>query len=214
MFINTIVSSSLGEVLARAYGVRVIKTLTGFKYIGEHMILIDDAGRGGGGEKFVFGYEESNGYLIGEYARDKDAVGAALLFCEAAAYWLKRGKTMIDRLGDIYGAYGYFLDHLDNYEFPGIEGMAKMAGLMEVFREKGPGTIPQILGLEDYVKGVGDIPKDNVLRFMLEGDSWIAVRPSGTEPKLKVYYSIRGEDAGKAGERLAMLQKAVNGLIA
>ena len=213
VFINTIVSSSLGEVIVRAYGLRIIKTLTGFKYIGEHMIRIKDESAKGGGEEFVFGYEESNGYLIGEYARDKDAVGASLMFCEAAAYWRGRGKTLIDRLGEIYSTYGYFLDHLDNYEFPGIEGMAKMAGLMEVFREKGLSMIPQVLELEDYIKGVEGIPKDNVLRFMLEGDSWIAVRPSGTEPKLKVYYSIRGEDAERAKERLALLRSAVNTLI-
>jgi len=213
VFINTIVSSSLGEVIGRAYGLKIIKVLTGFKFIGEQMIRMKNASFKGGEEEYVFGYEESNGYLPGDYARDKDAVGAALLFCETAAYWKKRGKTLIERLDDIYAEYGYFLDHLDEYVFPGIEGMVIMAGLMEKFREKGVAAIPQIRELEDYELGVGDLPKDNVLRFMLEGDSWIAVRPSGTEPKLKVYYSISGRDKDKAVERLELLRKAVDSII-
>ena len=213
VMINTIVSSSLGEVIARAFGLETLKTLTGFKYIGEQMIRIEKEAAAGDPKSFEFGYEESNGYLIGDYARDKDAIGATLLFCEAAAYWLRQGKTMIDRLEEIYRIYGYYLDHLDNFVFPGIEGMVKMGRLMDVLRQSGRTAIPEVLEVEDYLQGVKGIPKDNVLRFMLEGGSWIAARPSGTEPKLKIYYSIRGEDKDKAGERLSRLQEAVRVLV-
>ena len=213
VFINTIVSSSLGEVIARAYGMEVIKTLTGFKYIGEQMILIEKAAQAGGKRAFVFGYEESNGYLIGDFARDKDAVGATLLFCEAAAYWHSQGLTMIDRLEEIFNIYGYYLDHLDNYVFPGIEGMAKMGRLMDKLRQSGKTSLPDVTEMEDYLEGINGIPKDNVLRFILSGGVWIAVRPSGTEPKLKVYYSIRGDNTENAGQRLEQLQKAVNALV-
>ncbi|MCL2166858.1 MAG: phospho-sugar mutase [Clostridiales bacterium] len=213
VLINTIVSSTLGEVIARAYGLDVIKTLTGFKYIGEQMILLRNAEGAGDKGEFVFGYEESNGYLIGDFSRDKDAIGAALLFCEAAAWWLQKGLTMVGRLEEIYRIYGYFLDHLDNFVFPGIEGMAKMERLMGLFRRTGASALPQVREVEDYLLGINGIPSDNVLRFMLEDNSWIAARPSGTEPKLKIYYSVCAEDKEKAGLRLEELREAVRRLV-
>lgn len=213
VFIDTIVTSSLGEVIARSYGLKIIKTLTGFKYIGEKMIQIEKESRADARETFVFGYEEANGYLIGDYARDKDAIGAVLIFCEAAAYWLGRGKTLIDRLREIYKIYGYFLDHLDDYDFPGIAGMAKIAGFMEALRKRGLSAIPRVSRLEDYMEGINGMPKDNVLRFMLDGDSWIAARPSGTEPKLKIYYSIRGDDESAARHRLSLARSAISSII-
>ena len=213
VFINTIVSSSLGDVIARAYGLEVVKTLTGFKYIGEQMIKMESEAASGGKRTYVFGYEESNGYLVGDFARDKDAIGAALLFCEAAAYWKRKGMTAIDRLEEIFRIYGYYLDHLDNFVFPGIEGMEKMAGLMDKLRQAGQNALPGVEEVEDYLKGINGIPSDNVLRFILKGDAWIAARPSGTEPKMKFYYSIRGDDKEKAGERLAQLQKAIGSLV-
>jgi len=203
------VSSTLGEVIARAFGLDVVKTLTGFKYIGEQMILIEKAKQSGGNRDFVFGYEESNGYLVGDFARDKDAVGATLLFCEAAAYWLGQGKTMIDRLEEIYGIYGYFLDHLDNFVFPGIEGMATMGRIMDKLRRSGTSALPGVKEVKDYLRGIDGIPEDNVLRFMLEGESWVAARPSGTEPKLKFYYSIRADDKAEAEKRLEQLRDVV-----
>ncbi|MCL1849318.1 MAG: phospho-sugar mutase [Clostridiales bacterium] len=209
VYINTIVSSSLGEVMARAYGLEVVKTLTGFKYIGEQMIRIRKEAEKGGERVFVFGYEESNGYLVGDHARDKDAVGATVLFCEAAAHWLSHGMTMIDRLEEVYQTYGYYLDHLDTFVFPGIEGMEKMGQIMDVLRQAGKEALPGVSAVEDYLKGIYGIPEDNVLRFMMDGDAWVAARPSGTEPKLKVYYSIRGDGKDEAGARLEQLQKAV-----
>jgi len=213
VYINTIVSSSLGEVIARAYGLEIVKTLTGFKYIGEQMILMEKQAASGGKRTYVFGYEESNGYLVGDFARDKDAIGAALLFCEAAAYWLKQGMTMIDRMEAIYAAYGYYMDHLDNFVLPGWDGVDKMKRIMDVLRESGKTLLPEVVEVEDFLLGIKGIPQDNVLRFILEGESWVAVRPSGTEPKLKAYYSISAADREKAGVRLEKLRDVIRGLV-
>jgi phosphoglucomutase len=205
---NTIVTSDLGAAVARSYGMRVGSTLTGFKYIGEQINLLQAAGE----ETFVFGYEESNGYLPGVYARDKDAVAAALLLCEAAAWQKRRQKTLADRLEEIYQAHGYYLDALDNFFFPGSDGVARMAGLMEDLRGKGPAFLPEAAAVEDYAAGVGDYPKENVLKYRLQDGSWLACRPSGTEPKLKVYYSVRAQGHEAAAKTLAGLRDKIRGV--
>ena len=212
-FVNTIVTNALGETIAKAYGLEIVKCLTGFKYIGSQIDLKKNEPVSGEKKSYVFGYEESNGYLIGDYVRDKDAVGATLLFCEAAAYWLKQGKTLVDRLEDIYRIYGYYLDALDNFVIPGLDGLEKMKRIMDELRQSGKEILPGVEEIEDYAQGINGIPKDNVLRFILNGGSWLAARPSGTEPKLKVYYSILGENMTKAAEHQAALKKAIHDLV-
>jgi phosphoglucomutase len=213
VFINTIVTCKLGEVIAKAYGLDVVKCLTGFKYIGEQMALVEEAAAKGDKREFVFGYEESNGYLIADFVRDKDAVGATMLFCEAAAYQLAQGKTMIDRLGEIYATYGLYMDLLDTFVIPGFDGLEKMKRIMDELRRSGRDIIPGVEKTEDFLEGIDGIPKDNVLRFQLEGDSWLAVRPSGTEPKLKAYYSILADTPEKGLERQEKLRKSIRDLV-
>ncbi|MDR1193615.1 MAG: phospho-sugar mutase [Peptococcaceae bacterium] len=209
VLINTIVTSDMGGAIARSYGMRVISTLTGFKYIGEQINELTAAGD----ETFVFGYEESNGYLSGVHVREKDAVVASLLLCEAAAYWRRRGLGLADRLEALYQKYGYYLDALDNFAFPGSAGKEKMAALMESLRERGQVLLPGVEAVEDYAAGVRDYPKENVLRFLLTDGSWLAARPSGTEPKLKVYYSLRAGDQAAAAKRLATVRGIIQGLV-
>lgn len=213
VFINTIVTSTLGERIAEAYGLKIIKTLTGFKYIGEQMNSLAEQTPGAEKGTFIFGYEESNGFLVGDYARDKDAIGAALLFCEAAAYWLARGKTLVDRLEELYQAYGYYLDALDTFTFRGREGQMKMDGFMDSLRQSGGTVLPAVAAVEDYSLGLYGLPKENVLRFVLEEETWVAVRPSGTEPKLKIYYSVAGKDRNQALARQEQLKKIMHELI-
>ena len=213
VFVNTIVTCKLGEVIAKAYGLEIVKCLTGFKYIGEQMALVEAAAAAGDTKEFVFGYEESNGYLIADFVRDKDAVGATMLFCEAAAYWLDQGKTMIDRLEEIYSIYGRYMDLLDTFVIPGFDGLEKMKHIMDELRRSGKEILPDVEKVEDFLEGVDGIPKDNVLRFQLKGDSWLAARPSGTEPKLKVYYSILADTPEKGLERQEQLKKKIHELV-
>jgi phosphoglucomutase len=206
--LNTIVTSDLGAAVARSHGMRVASTLTGFKYIGEQINLLQAAGE----EAFIFGYEESNGYLSGAYARDKDAVAAALLLCEAAAFQKQQQKTLAQRLGEIYQEHGYYLDALDNFFFPGSAGVAHMSELMENLRQKGPAFLPEAAAIEDYAAGVGSYPRENVLKYRLQDGSWLACRPSGTEPKLKVYYSVRAAGQEAAEKVLAGLREKIKSI--
>ncbi len=215
VFIDTIVTSTLGERIAASYGLKIIKTLTGFKYIGEQMNDLQEraAAEPSAKEIFVFGYEESNGFLVGDYARDKDAIGAALIFSEAAAYWLAQGKTLVGRLEELYQKYGYYLDALDTFTFRGREGQLKMAGFMDSLRQSGRESLPAVTAVEDYSLGLYGLPEENVLRFVLAEETWVAVRPSGTEPKLKIYYSVTGKDRVQALARLEQLKKIMHELI-
>ena len=194
MMINTIVTSDLGDSVARLYGLEVEKTLTGFKFIGdriEHHNLTDK-------KTFVFGYEESYGYLLGDFVRDKDAVQAALIIAEACAYYKSLGLTLIDVLNGIYERHGYYIDNLVSITKPGLDGAAEIEKIMKSLRADPPKTIAAkaVVRIEDYttsVKAADHIPSSNVLKYFLDGGSWVAIRPSGTEPKCKIYYSAKAE---------------------
>ena len=195
--IKTIVTSELGAVIAEKYGLTVFNTLTGFKFIGEHICNFEKTDS----HKFLMGYEESYGYLIGTHARDKDAVVASMMICEMAAYYKAEGKNLSDVLDEIYAEHGYYLDTLDSYTLKGKDGQEKIKSIMETLREKGTTLMPGIDRISDYKDGIEGLPKTNVLKYWM-GGSWVAVRPSGTEPKIKIYYSVRGDDQAAAKKLL------------
>ena len=207
--IKTIVTSELGAIIAKQNGLKVIETLTGFKFIGDKMNEFDKKGNG----EFVIGYEESYGYLVGNHARDKDAVVASMLICEMACYYKNQGKTLVDVMEDIYKTYGYFLDKLDSFTLKGIDGVERIQGIMKEMREKGKDLMPNIALVNDYTVGIDDLPKADVLKFVFEDSSWIAIRPSGTEPKIKVYYSVKGENKDDAQKVLEARQSIINAII-
>ena len=204
---NTVVTSDLGDRVCAKYGVSVEKTLTGFKFIGDKIYKHETDGD----KVFVFGYEESYGCLIGDFVRDKDAVQASLMLCEAAAYYHGNGKTLLDVLDDLFAEHGYFLDALDNFSFSGIDGSSKIAALVDGLRQTPPAIVGdvKVARLEDYkseVMKAQGFPSSNVLRFVLEDGSWVAVRPSGTEPKCKFYYSVVANDKAKALVKLDVMR--------
>lgn len=207
--IKTIVTSELGAIIAKQNGLKVIETLTGFKFIGDKMNEFDKTGNG----EFVIGYEESYGYLVGTHARDKDAVVASMLICEMACYYKNQGKTLVDVMEEIYATYGYFLDKLDSYTLKGIDGVEKIQGIMKEMREKGKSLMPNIAVVNDYTVGIDDLPKADVLKFVFEDSSWIAIRPSGTEPKIKVYYSVKGKNKADAEKVLESRRTVINQII-
>lgn len=207
--IKTIVTSELGADIGRKYGLSVEETLTGFKYIGDKINKYEDSGD----KEFVIGYEESYGYLVGTHARDKDAVVSSMLICHMAAWYKEQGKTLIDGLNEIYDEYGYFLDSLDSFVLKGKDGAEKIQNLMAHFRKNGTELFDGIKEIIDYSAGVADLPKENVLKFVLCDGSWLAVRPSGTEPKIKVYYSIKDESKEKAEKRLEIIKGVINDII-
>ncbi|WP_159885402.1 phospho-sugar mutase [Paenibacillus puerhi] len=202
--VKTIVTSELGAVIARNYGAEVVNTLTGFKYIGEKMTQYEQTGEA----RFLFGYEESYGYLAGTYARDKDAVIASMLICEAAAYYKSQGKTLYDVLQELYAQYGYFLEKLESRTLKGKDGVEKIQAIMQDWRLQPPAELNglKVVKVEDFSQGLYGLPVENVLKYTLEDDSWFCLRPSGTEPKIKVYFAVRGE----TGEAAA---QAINGLV-
>ena len=204
---NTVVTSDLGDRVCQKYGVEVEKTLTGFKYIGEKVYRHETKGD----KTFVFGYEESYGCLISDCVRDKDAVQASLMLCEAAAYYNTKGKTLLDVLSEIYAEHGFFLDALDNFAFKGIDGADRMAALLDGMRKDPPKAAGDVsvVEMEDYMsKTMADkgFPSSNVLRFLLSDGSWVAVRPSGTEPKCKFYFSVVAPDKAQAEKKLAVMK--------
>ena len=204
LIIKTIVTGELGADIARAKGVQVEETLTGFKYIGEKITAYENDPA----KDFIMGYEESYGYLIGTHARDKDAVGTAVLICEMAAWYRTKGMTLIDALDRLYEQYGYRLDRTISYTLPGKDGMEKIARIMEALRTGTSGEwMPGIRDVQDYRKGIGSLPKENVLKFLLEDGSWAAVRPSGTEPKIKFYCSLKAASEAEGELRLADMKK-------
>lgn len=207
--IKTIVTSELGAIIAKQNGLKVMETLTGFKFIGDKMNEFDKKGNG----EFVIGYEESYGYLVGTHARDKDAVVASMLICEMACYYKNQGKTLVDVMEEIYAKYGYFLDKLDSFTLKGIDGVEKIQGIMKEMRAKGKDLMPNIAQVNDYTVGIDDLPKADVLKFVFEDSSWIAIRPSGTEPKIKVYYSVKGENKDDATKVLESRQAVINAII-
>ena len=207
--VKTIVTSELGANIGRKYGLQVEETLTGFKYIGDKINKYEDSGE----QEFVIGYEESYGYLVGTYARDKDAVVSSMLICQMAAWYKNHGKTLVDGLNEIYDEYGYYLDYLDSFVLKGKDGAEKIQNLMVTFREKGTALLPDIKEIIDFKDGVRDLPKENVLKYIFNDGSWMAVRPSGTEPKIKVYYSIVDPDKDNAKARLESIRQTISSII-
>lgn len=205
--IKTIVTSEMGADIAKANGAEVINTLTGFKYIGEKMTEFERTGS----HTFLFGYEESYGYLTGTYARDKDAVVAAMLIAEAAAFYKQQGKTLYDVLLELYGEYGYYLEGLESRTLKGLDGVQKIGAIMDSFRSEAPTEaggikVSQVL---DYSLGLDGLPQENVLKYILEDGSWFTLRPSGTEPKIKVYFAVRGDSLPSAENALNALRSSV-----
>ena len=205
--VKTIVTSELGANIGRKFGLNVEETLTGFKYIGDKINKYEASGE----KEFVIGYEESYGYLVGTHARDKDAVVSSMLICQMAAWYKNQGKTLVDGLNEIYDEYGYYLDFLDSFVLKGKDGAEKIQSLM--VREKGTSLLPDIKEIIDFKDGIRDLPKENVLKYILNDGSWIAVRPSGTEPKIKVYYSVVDPDKENAKLRLEKIRGIMGGII-
>lgn len=215
--VKTVVTSELGADIARKHGLSVFSTLTGFKFVGEKITQFEQAKKNDNAEQdydFLFGYEESYGYLAGTHSRDKDAVVSSMLICEMAAEAKAEGKTLLDMMNDIYAEFGYFRDALDPFTLKGKDGLEKISSMMADLRSS-ESPFENTAGIIDYSKpvaaeaGFGELPTSNVLKYILTDGSWIAVRPSGTEPKIKIYYSIKGADAASAEAYFEKIQKTI-----
>lgn len=207
--VKTIVTSELGANIGRKFGLQIEETLTGFKYIGDKINRYEQTGE----QEFVIGYEESYGYLVGIHARDKDAVVSSMLICQMAAWYKNQGKTLVDGLNEIYDEYGYYLDFLDSFVLKGKDGAEKIQSLMSDFRNTGKALFDGIEEIIDFSTGIRDLPKENVLKYIWKDGSWMAVRPSGTEPKIKVYYSIVDKSRENAAARLEEIRNKIKDII-
>lgn len=216
IMINTVVTSDFGEKIAERYGVKTLKTLTGFKYIADTIRKYEESGQG----RFVFGYEESYGYLTGDFVRDKDAVVSSMLIAEMSAYYKKGGKSVLSVLNKLYDEYNFYIEETVSLTLEGISGQSKISKIMEYFRENKPSAISgkDIKYLYDFKLGLLydfstgdfeklDFPKSNVLKFYLEDESWFAIRPSGTEPKMKIYFSVCGKSEEEAKQSLKNIKE-------
>lgn len=208
LIFNTVVTSDLGDRVAEKYGVGVEKTLTGFKFIGDkiHNHKHSD------GKPFLFGYEESYGYLIAPFVRDKDAVQSSLMLCEAAAFYKAQGKTLYDVLNDIYTEFGYYKDHLTSVTIPGADGAERIKKILSDLRKSPKSEVCgiKVKAIQDFTTAemiVKGFPKSNVLKYILEDGTWVAIRPSGTEPKCKFYYSIVAKDSSLIPAKLEAIRK-------
>lgn len=212
--VESIVSTPLAEKVAEHYGVELRHTLTGFKWIGDQIAQLEAAGEV---DRFIFGFEESYGYLAGPYVRDKDAIIGSMLICEMAAYYRSIGSSIKQRLEEIYQQYGRYLNVVDAYEFAGLSGMDKMAGIMKDLRENTPSDFGgnKVVKVTDYLdtESTG-LPKSNVLRYDLEDGSVLIVRPSGTEPKIKTYFTTSGATLEDAKAKKASLEEAIKPILA
>jgi phosphoglucomutase len=228
VMIKTIVTTKMAEDIASAYGVSVINVLTGFKFIGEQIGWLE---RKCEESRYIFGFEESYGYLAGSYVRDKDAVNAAMLICEMAAFYKNRGWTLIDRMHALYDKYGYYKNDLLDFGFEGAAGMERMGAVMNRLRSKPPVSAAgrAVREIADYMgqsrtfydasgKTAGQepisLPKSDVLEYVLEDGSSFIVRPSGTEPKLKLYISAKGATAADSDEIVRKLSVELSGMVA
>ena len=212
--VKSLVSTPLGDAVAKNYGVEMRNVLTGFKWIGEQIALLEAAGEV---ERFIFAFEESYGYLAGPYVRDKAAIIGSMLICEMAAYYRSIGSSIKERLEEIYAKYGRYLNKIDSYEFPGLSGMDKMAGIMESLRNDPPAEIGgyKVTKITDYTKPEETgLPASNVLIFALEGGATVVARPSGTEPKLKLYFTPLGKDLAEAQAQKDVLAEALKPILA
>ena len=216
--IKTIVTTNLADAIARGYGVKLIEVLTGFKFIGQQILGFEKSGKG----SYLFGFEESYGCLIGTYARDKDAIVATMALCEAAAYYKTQGKTLWDAMIEMYEQFGYYKDDIKAVTMKGIEGLQKIQDIMNSLRQNPPAEFAghKVVAVRDYkadtIKNLetGEVtptglPNSNVLYYELTNDAWVCVRPSGTEPKVKFYYGVKGTSLADADEKSAVMGKAV-----
>ena len=216
--ITTIVSSGMAGAIARHYGVELIETLTGFKYIGQQILGFEQKGRG----TYLFGFEESYGCLIGTHARDKDAIVATMALAEAAAWYREQGKTLWDAMLDLYARIGYYRDGVTSVTLAGMEGQEKIKAIMAGLRAEAPKRIGDhdVLAVRDYAAdtrvdlasgetGTTGLPKSDVLYYELSGDAWVAVRPSGTEPKIKFYFGVKGDSIDDMEEKAKSLDAAL-----
>ena len=216
--IKTIVTTNLADAIAKGYGVKLIEVLTGFKFIGQQILGFEQSGKG----SYLFGFEESYGCLIGTYARDKDAIVATMALCEAAAYYKTQGKTLWDAMIEMYEQFGYYKDAIQSVTMKGIEGLQKTQEIMNSLRQNPPAEFAghKVVAVRDYkadtitdvatgaVKPTG-LPNSNVLYYELTDDAWVCVRPSGTEPKVKFYYGVKGTSLADADEKSDIMGKAV-----
>lgn len=216
--IKTIVTTNLADAIANGYGVKLIEVLTGFKFIGQQLLGFEKSGKG----SYLFGFEESYGCLIGTYARDKDAIVATMALCEAAAYYKTQGKTLWDAMIEMYEQFGYYKDDIKAVTMKGIEGLQKIQDIMNSLRQNPPAEFAghKVVAVRDYkadtIKNLetGEVtptglPNSNVLYYELTNDAWVCVRPSGTEPKVKFYYGVKGTSLADADEKSAVMGKAV-----
>lgn len=211
--VESIVSTPLAEAVAKHYGVELRHTLTGFKWIGDQIAQLEAKGEE---KRFIFGFEESYGYLAGSYVRDKDAIVGSMLICEMAAYYRSRGSSIKQRLEEIYAQYGRYLNKVDAFEFDGLSGMEKMAGIMSGLRRNAPVSFAghKVVKVTDYEDSEATgLPKANVLRYDLDDGAVVIVRPSGTEPKIKTYFTTRGTTLAEAQKEKDDLAAAVKPLL-
>ena len=207
--VKSIVSTPLADAVAKNYGVELRSVLTGFKWIGDQIAQLEAAGEV---DRFIFGFEESYGYLAGPYVRDKDAIIGSMLICEMAAYYRSIGSSIKQRLEEIYEKYGRYLNKVDSFEFPGLSGMDKMAGIMDGLRQNPPAKLGDyaVVKVTDYKKPEETgLPAANVLVYKLEGGAEVIVRPSGTEPKIKTYFTTLGKDLAEAQAQKDVLAAAI-----
>ncbi len=212
--VKSLVSTPLADAVAANYGVEMRNVLTGFKWIGDQIARLEAANEV---ERFILGFEESYGYLAGPYVRDKDAIIGSMLICEMAAYYRSIGSSIKERLESIYAKYGRYLNKVDSFEFPGLSGMDKMAGIMASLREKPPVEIGgyKVVKVTDYKKTEETgLPAANVLVYGLEGGATVIVRPSGTEPKIKTYFTTLGKDLAEAEAQKKVLADALKPILA
>ena len=212
--VKSIVSTPLADAVAKSYGVEMRSVLTGFKWIGDQIAQLEAAGQV---DRFIFGFEESYGYLAGPYVRDKDAIIGSMLICEMAAYYRSIGSSIKERLEAIYAKFGRYLNKVDSYEFPGLSGMEKMSGIMDSLRKNPPAEIGgyNVVSVTDYQDSEKTgLPKANVLIYALEGGATVVVRPSGTEPKIKTYFTTLGKDLTQAEAQKEQLAEALKPLLA
>ena len=220
--VKSIVTTNLADAIADSYGIQLCEVLTGFKYIGQKMLEFETKGTG----TYLFGLEESYGCLPGTYCRDKDAVAASMVLCEAAAFYKTQGKTLWDAMIDLYEKYGYYKDDVKSITLAGIEGLEKIQTIMNTLRDNAPAEIGgyKVARVRDYKKGIitdmsdgsespAGLPESNVLYYDLPDAAWVCVRPSGTEPKVKFYYGIKAENMVAADEKSEALGKAVLAMI-
>ena len=212
VLIKTIVTSEFGADIAKSNNLEVMNVLTGFKFIGEKIKSFEENNN----EKtYLFGYEESYGYLVGTHARDKDAVVASLLIAEMAAYYYSKGMSLYEGLQELYKKYGYFKEETISLTLAGKEGLEKIAEIISYFRNTNIESInnKKVVEVKDYAKGIDGLPKSNVLKYFLEDESWVAVRPSGTEPKLKFYIAVKGNDESECDTKVAGIKADIDEIV-